>query len=110
MLDRLDVAGERVALARRTADVAEAEQKAAKERLDLGDAIAIEVQRAEDALRQAQLRTTRARVDWVQAKLALEHLTGELLRRYADQVAIAKPRDSGALLPRRRVALRGGPF
>jgi outer membrane protein TolC len=110
LLDRLDVAGQRVALARRTAEVAEAEQKAANDRLELGDAIAIEVQRAEDALRQAKLRTARARVDWVQAKMALDHLTGELLRSYADQIPIAKPRDAGALAPRRRVALRHGPY
>jgi outer membrane protein TolC len=49
-----------------------------------GTALAIEVQQADDAHRQAQLRVQRARVDLVEGELDLLHLRGKLLERYAD--------------------------
>ena len=49
-----------------------------------GTALAIEVQKADDSLRQAQLRVQRARVDLVEGELDLLHLRGKLLERYAD--------------------------
>jgi outer membrane protein TolC len=49
-----------------------------------GTALAIEVQKADDSHRQAQLRVQRARVDLVEGELDLLHLRGKLLERYAD--------------------------
>src|SRR6478609_8449933 len=49
-----------------------------------GTALAIEVQKADDSHRQAQLRVQRARVDLVEGELDLLHLRGKLLQRYAD--------------------------
>jgi len=51
-----------------------------------GGSIAITVQQAEDAYRQAQLRVQRARVDLVLADLALLQVQGRLLTRYAAAV------------------------
>ena len=49
-----------------------------------GTALAIEVQKADDSHRQAQLRVQRARVDLVEGELDLLHLRGKLLERYSD--------------------------
>jgi hypothetical protein len=49
-------------------------------------AIAVEVQQAQDELRQAQLRTVRARVDVVESEIQRDHATGRLLARIADQL------------------------
>jgi outer membrane protein TolC len=56
-----------------------------------GTALAIEVQKADDSHRQAQLRVQRARVDLVEGELDLLHLRGKLLERYADVLRQLKP-------------------
>ncbi len=56
-----------------------------------GTALAIEVQKADDSHRQAQLRVQRARVDLVEGELDLLHLRGKLLERYADVLKNLKP-------------------
>lgn len=66
--------------ATRTTSIAEQTYLAERERYQLGQTIAIQVQQAEDALRRARLREARARVDAAQANLILLHLTGDLLR------------------------------
>jgi outer membrane protein TolC len=66
--------------ATRTTSIAEQTYFAERERYQLGQTIAIQVQQAEDTLRRARLREARARVDAAQANLVLLHLTGELLR------------------------------
>ncbi len=47
-------------------------------------AIFVQVREAEEAAREADLRTTRARVDLVQAGLELDHLTGKTFDRYGE--------------------------
>ena len=49
-----------------------------------GTALAIEVQKADDSHRQAQLRVQRARIDLVEGELDLLHLRGKLLARYRE--------------------------
>jgi len=56
-----------------------------------GTALAIEVQKADDSHRQAQLRVQRARVDLVEGELDLLHLRGKLLERYVDALKQLKP-------------------
>jgi outer membrane protein TolC len=73
----------RVALARRTLQAAEAQLVGARDKYELGNGLSVDIERAEDALRQARLREVRARVDDVVARLSLDHLTGRLLSRYA---------------------------
>jgi outer membrane protein len=77
-------ARERLELSSETEKVAKAQAEAERARFLAGGSIAITVQQAEDAYRQAQLRVQRARVDLVLADLALAELRGRLLSRYAD--------------------------
>jgi outer membrane protein TolC len=79
-------AREKLQLAGETAKVALAQAEAERARFRAGGSIAIAVQQAEDALRQAELREQRARVDLVLADMALAQLRGQLLLRYADAV------------------------
>jgi outer membrane protein TolC len=76
----------RVKLAEAAAEAAKKQFTAQQARYARGAGTAIEVQQAQDALRQAELSVERARVDRVDAILALEHLTGELLRAHAGAV------------------------
>jgi len=106
-----EAASERIELADRTAEAAERQLQAAKDRYDIGDGLAIDVQRAEDTLRRARLRALRARVDWVQSRIAIDHLTGELLIRYADMIeveALKGPGDEARL--RMGLERPSGPF
>jgi len=50
-----------------------------RERFHVGANTALDVQVAEDALRQARLRVLRAAVDQVRARITLDHATGDLL-------------------------------
>ena len=84
---RAKTALRRVELARRTLEAAEARLVGAKDRYELGNGLAVDIERAEDARRRAALREARAEVDAVVARLALDHLTGKLLQRYAGEVA-----------------------
>jgi outer membrane protein TolC len=73
----------RVRLAQRTLRAVNAQLRAAQDRYHAGDGIALEVQQALEQQRRGQLRLARARVDRVTAQLALDHLTGRLLARFA---------------------------
>jgi len=91
------------AIARRNAaksrfELAQVTERVARELADgergkflAGTALAIEVQKADDSHRQAQLRVQRARVDLVEGELDLLHLRGKLLERYADVLKQLKP-------------------
>lgn len=84
----------RLQLAEKTSEIAEKQVAAQNERFDIGVAIAVEVQQAQDELRQAQLRTVRARVDVVESEIERDHATGRLLERIADQLRRDPARDS----------------
>ncbi|MCB9582374.1 MAG: TolC family protein [Polyangiaceae bacterium] len=103
----VDTAKRRVELAEKTVKVAEQQVKAQEQRYASGEGIPLEVQQAEDSLRQARLSAERARVDRAQAVLTLEHLTGRLLSRYANTLSLPEgPRRDSAYLALRRP----GPF
>jgi outer membrane protein len=70
----------RLALARRTLELAEKTHEAEKVRFELGQSIAIQVQEAEDDVRQAKLRVARAKVDLTQEQIGMLHLSGRLLQ------------------------------
>jgi len=102
-LVRLEQARRRVQLAASMAEVATQNVEAQQKRYEQGDAITLEVHEAEDELRRAQLGVTRAKVDAVQANIRIDHLTGELLRRYGHLVpskAPLRPRREGSALRR----------
>ncbi len=92
LVNRANAATQRARLAERTVDNATKQRTAAKERFELGDGLAIEIQRAEDTLQRAKLRHARAQVDWILAVVALEHLTGKLLERHGDDIERSKPK------------------
>lgn len=79
-------ARQRLELSLQTEKVAKAQAEAERARFVAGGTIAITVQQAEDAYRQAQLRVQRGRVDLVLADLSLAALRGQLLTRYAGAV------------------------
>ncbi|HKO48274.1 MAG TPA: TolC family protein [Polyangiaceae bacterium] len=83
-LARRNAAKNRFELARATEKVAGQLADGQRGRFLAGTALAIEVQKADDSHRQAQLRVQRARVDLVEGELDLLHLRGKLLERYAD--------------------------
>jgi outer membrane protein TolC len=68
----------RLTLAKRTLEVAEKSYAAESARFELGQTIPIQVRQAEDELRRARLRVTRARVDVIQQQVALAHFQGKL--------------------------------
>jgi outer membrane protein TolC len=71
----------RLELARRTLEVAEKAYAAESGRFELGQSIPIQVRQAEDELRRARLRVTRARVDVIEEQVTLAHLQGRLAQR-----------------------------
>ena len=79
-------AREKLGLSTQTEKVAHEQVDAERARFLAGGSIAITVQQAEDAWRQAQLHVQRARVDFVLADLLLAQVRGQLLARYADAV------------------------
>jgi len=81
--DNLETAKNRLALAEETMALAEAQADAERERYHLGAAIFTTVRDAEETVRDAALRVTRAKVDIIQAEIALDHQTGALLARLA---------------------------
>jgi outer membrane protein len=81
---RRDAAKSRFELAQITERVAGQLAEGQRGKFLAGTALAIEVQKADDSHRQAQLRVQRARVDLVEGELDLLHLRGKLLERYAD--------------------------
>ena len=56
LIDRVRASTERATLASRTKSIAEKQVAAAKDRVEEGDGLVIEIQRAEDSVRRAQLR------------------------------------------------------
>jgi outer membrane protein TolC len=88
VIEEIASARTRLELAERTLDVARKQAEAERERYDLGAAIFVQVREAEEAVREADLRTTRARVDLVLAQLELDHLTGRLLERYGELLQV----------------------
>lgn len=83
LVNNLKAARASLAAAKKTVSIAQRQFQGEQKRFARGDSTAIEVQSAEDQLRQARLRVASARVTQARAKLQLEHSTGELLRRYA---------------------------
>jgi len=83
-LARRNAAKSRFELAQVTEKVAGELAEGQRGKFLAGTALAIEVQKADDSHRQAQLRVQRARVDLIEGELDLLHLRGKLLERYAD--------------------------
>lgn len=82
-----DAADTRVQVASETVSVSSAQAEAERRRFTAGISIALQVQEAENSLRQAQLRLERARVDWRLSEVALAYLRGRLLERYRGVLA-----------------------
>jgi outer membrane protein len=78
-VDKLTSSKKILELVERTADVAEKQAAAERERFDLGAAVYLQVKEAEESARQAKLRLEQARIDAAKAGIDLAHLTGELL-------------------------------
>ncbi|MBN2194147.1 MAG: TolC family protein [Polyangiaceae bacterium] len=68
--------------AKKTAGVSRRLFDAEQQRFAAGTSTPLQVQEAEDSLRQAQQRVVRAQVDLAVAGIELQHATGELLERY----------------------------
>lgn len=79
LVERAGTAKVRLGLARATVATAREALTATRERHRAGEAIALEIRRAIDAVRRAELRAQRLRVDWAIADTALRALTGEPL-------------------------------
>ncbi len=75
----------RVKLADTTLAIAKQQYEAETQRFRTGSATSLQVREAENSVRSAELRATRARADWVEAALVLDHLSGRLLERWANQ-------------------------
>jgi outer membrane protein TolC len=86
-----ETAHSRVKFAEETAKVAQEQSEAERARFRAGASIAVQVQQAEDSLRQALLRVQRAKVDLVEAEIKLLHLRGRLLERYASVLERLRP-------------------
>jgi outer membrane protein len=82
-LDRESAGRQKVALAEQTASIAARQLAAEQARYQSGSSTPLAVLEAEDKVRGAQLRLARARADLTESALLLEHLSGELLSRYA---------------------------
>jgi len=68
--------------AKKTVEISEQLFRAEQQRFEAGTSTPLEVQVAEDSLRQARQRVERARVDLALSAIELEHATGALLERY----------------------------
>jgi outer membrane protein TolC len=79
-VEQARAAEERTALSQRTVQIAEKSYEAARARYELGGGIAIEVQQAEEDLRQARLSAARTRAELVAAQIAMQHLAGTLAK------------------------------
>jgi outer membrane protein TolC len=65
--------------ANQTVDIASQQAENERQRFSLGANTYLDVQVAEDTLRQARLRVLRAKVDRAKASIMLDHLAGELV-------------------------------
>jgi outer membrane protein TolC len=104
-VSRQRAVAKRLTLSEQTEKVAREQAEAERARFGAGSSIALQVQQAEDALRQAELRVQRAKVDLVLAEIDLLHLRGKLLEHYAP-VLDKLSRSSAASLTRSQ----WGPF
>ena len=84
LIEQENAARVRLELAEKTAEIAQKQVEAETERFQLGVAISVEVQQAEDEWRKARLRTERARVDVAQMEVRRAHATGQLLEQIRD--------------------------
>lgn len=84
-VDRLSSQERLLELAEQTRAVAERQWSADQARFLTGATTALQVIEAEDKLRAAQLRVVRAHANLVQTALSLDHLTGQLLDRWASR-------------------------
>jgi outer membrane protein TolC len=91
LVAQFDAAKSRRVAAEQTAVIAAQQFEAERARFGLGASTPLQVQQAEDTLRQARLRVVRARVDLVQAALSIEHAEGELMSRRAPLAAKQAP-------------------
>lgn len=91
-----DEAGRRkVALAEQTAGIAKKQLDAERARFATGASTPIAVLQAEDQVRSADLRVARARADLFENALTIQHLTGQLVARYAMLSKAVSDADSG---------------
>lgn len=67
-------------LAQRTRNIAEQNLGAEQKRFRTGTGLSIQIKEADDVVRRARLRETRASVDLAQQRFNLQHLAGSLLR------------------------------
>jgi outer membrane protein TolC len=74
---------ERVQLADNTLAIARRQLDAETQRFRTGSATALQVRESENSVRSAELRASRARADWLEAALTLEHLSGRLLAQWS---------------------------
>jgi outer membrane protein len=72
----------RATLADTTLAIAKRQYDAEAQRFRTGSATSLQVREAENSVRSAELRASRARADWIEASLTLEHLSGRLLPRW----------------------------
>ncbi|UQA63112.1 TolC family protein [Polyangium aurulentum] len=82
LVAQVEAAKARRTAAEQTVAIAERQLEAERARFALGASTPIQVQQAEDSVRTARLRVARAKVDQVQAALALEHSVGDLAARH----------------------------
>ncbi len=82
LVAQLEAAKSRRTAAEQTVAIAEKQLEAERARFALGASTPIQVQQAEDSARTARLRVARAKVDQVQAALALDHAVGDLAARH----------------------------
>ncbi|HEX5660612.1 MAG TPA: TolC family protein, partial [Polyangiales bacterium] len=82
-LDKEAAGAQKVELAERTVGIAERQLSAEQARYQSGSSTSIAVLEAQNAVRSAKLRLARARADWSESALVLDHLSGDLLARYA---------------------------
>ncbi len=83
MLERKESGEQKMVLAERTVSNAQKQLQAEQARFATGASTSLSVLQAEDAVRNARIRVARASADLVQSVLSLQHMTGELLDRYA---------------------------
>jgi outer membrane protein TolC len=90
---------ERIALADHTVAIARTLADAERDRFSLGASIPLQVQQAEESLRQAELRLQRARVDAVLVDIELDLVRGNLLPRHEPALAQLPDSTRRALVP-----------
>jgi outer membrane protein TolC len=86
LVAELDTAIRRAELSQRSMEIAAQLAEAERGRLRLGTTTSFQVLEAQESQRENELRHLRALVDRAAAARSIHHLTGELLRRYADLV------------------------